>query len=67
MSSGPDLITLSSWWRTRSDLDAWAGRLDELAVAHAGVREPPYTANAMITFRDPDNIQPEFFWRAPGL
>jgi hypothetical protein len=23
-----------------------------------------YTANAMLTFRDPDNIQLEFFWRA---
>jgi len=51
----------------RSDLDAWAERLDELGVAHSGVKEPPYTANAMITFRDPDNIQLEFFWRAPGL
>jgi catechol 2,3-dioxygenase-like lactoylglutathione lyase family enzyme len=50
----------------RSDLDAWAARLDEHGVAHSGVKEPPYTSNAMITFRDPDNIQLEFFWRGPG-
>jgi glyoxylase I family protein len=49
----------------RGDLDAWAARLDEHGVAHSGVKEPPCTANAMITFRDPDNIQLEFFWRAP--
>jgi hypothetical protein len=28
------------------------------------IKEPPYTANAMLTFRDPDDIQLEFFWRA---
>lgn len=47
----------------RVDLDAWARRLDELGVEHSGVKEPEYTANAMLTFRDPDNIQLEFFWR----
>lgn len=50
----------------RSDLDAWAARLDELAIAHSGVKEPDYNASAMITFRDPDNIQLEFFWRPAG-
>jgi catechol 2,3-dioxygenase-like lactoylglutathione lyase family enzyme len=49
----------------RGDLDSWGARLDELGIAHSGVKEPPYTPNAMITFRDPDNIQLEFFWRAP--
>lgn len=49
----------------RSELDAWAARLDKLGIAHSGVKEPFYTANAMLTFRDPDNIQLEFFWRAP--
>ena len=49
----------------RSDLDEWANRLDTLEVPHSGVKEPAYTKNAMITFRDPDNIQLEFFWRAP--
>jgi catechol 2,3-dioxygenase-like lactoylglutathione lyase family enzyme len=47
----------------REDLDQWAGRLDELGIDHSGVKEPPYTKNAMLTFRDPDNIQLEFFWR----
>ena len=49
----------------RGDLDEWAERLDYLGIAHSGVKEPPYTRNAMLTFRDPDNIQLEFFWRAP--
>ena len=49
----------------RDELQEWAERLDELGVAHSGVKEPPYTQNAMLTFRDPDNIQLEFFWRAP--
>jgi glyoxylase I family protein len=49
----------------RSDLDAWAAQLDKLGIPHSGIKEPSYTANAMLTFRDPDNIQLEFFWR-PG-
>jgi glyoxylase I family protein len=49
---------------SRDDLDQWADRLDELGVSHSGVKDLDYTANAMITFRDPDNIQLEFFWRA---
>jgi catechol 2,3-dioxygenase-like lactoylglutathione lyase family enzyme len=49
----------------RADLDEWAQRLDALGVSHSGVKEPTYTRNAMVTFRDPDNIQLEFFWRAP--
>jgi glyoxylase I family protein len=48
----------------RADLDAWADRLDELGIPHSGVKEPSYTANAMLTFRDPDNVQLEFFWPA---
>jgi catechol 2,3-dioxygenase-like lactoylglutathione lyase family enzyme len=49
----------------RGDLDEWADRLSELGVEHSGVKALDYTPNAMITFRDPDNIQLEFFWRAP--
>jgi glyoxylase I family protein len=48
-----------------SALDAWAARLDALGIAHSGVKRPAYTANAMLTFRDPDGIQLEFFWPAP--
>ena len=49
---------------SRDDLYEWAERLDELHIAHSGVKELSYTENAMLTFRDPDNIQLEFFWRA---
>ncbi len=49
----------------RSDLDDWARRLDQLGIDHSGVKAPEHTANTMLTFRDPDNIQLEFFWRAP--
>jgi glyoxylase I family protein len=49
----------------RDDLDTWVTRLDELGIRHSGVKEPSYTSNAMVTFRDPDNIQLEFFWRPP--
>jgi glyoxylase I family protein len=49
----------------REDLLGWVARLDELGVEHSGVKELDYTPNSMLTFRDPDNIQLEFFWRAP--
>ncbi len=49
----------------REDLDEWATKLDELGIQHSGVKTPEYTRNAMLTLRDPDNIQLEFFWRAP--
>jgi glyoxylase I family protein len=49
---------------SRDDLDDWAERLDQLGVSHSGVKDPDHTSNAMLTFRDPDNIQLEFFWRA---
>jgi glyoxylase I family protein len=49
----------------REDLDEWAEKLDRLGIEHSGVKEPGYTRNAMVTFRDPDDIQLEFFWRSP--
>lgn len=49
----------------QTDLLEWAARLDSMGVEHSGVKEFDYTANSMLTFRDPDNIQLEFFWRAP--
>ena len=61
----PGLDHLEFLVASRSDLDEWAERLDALGIAHSGVKEPSYTRNAMITFSDPDNIQLEFFWRAP--
>lgn len=62
----PGLDHLEFLVAERKDLDEWAERLDSLGIAHSGVKEPPYTRNAMLTFRDPDNIQLEFFWRASG-
>lgn len=50
----------------RRDLDEWADHLDHLGIPHSGVNDPAHTQNAMLTFRDPDNIQLEFFWRAPA-
>lgn len=50
----------------REDLNEWAERMNGLGIPHSGVKEPAYTPNAMLTFRDPDNIQLEFFWRAPS-
>jgi glyoxylase I family protein len=47
---------------SEDELDGWASWLDDLGVAHSGVKYPSYTANRMITFRDPDNIQLELFW-----
>lgn len=47
------------------ELEAWAGWLDALGLVHSGVKAPAYTANRMITFRDPDNIQLELFWEGP--
>ncbi|HUI05004.1 MAG TPA: VOC family protein [Acidimicrobiales bacterium] len=61
----PGLDHLEFLVAARGDLDDWVARLDALGVAHSGVKEPPYTRNAILTFRDPDNIQLEFFWRAP--
>ena len=49
----------------QQDLDEWAAHLDDLGVPHSGVKHLAHTPNAMVAFRDPDNIQLEFFWRAP--
>ena len=43
----------------RGTLDEWAKRLDELDIAHSPVTEAPY--GTVLVFRDPDNIQLEFF------
>jgi glyoxylase I family protein len=50
----------------REDVQEWADHLDALGVAHSGVKHLDYTSNQMLTFRDPDNIQLEVFWRAPA-
>ena len=43
----------------RAALEAWEHRLDELDIAHSPITEAPY--GTVLVFRDPDNIQLEFF------
>ena len=43
----------------RSELEKWAGRLDELGVTHGGVKDAAYGSG--VSFRDPDGIALEFF------
>lgn len=43
----------------RAGLQAWEKRLDELDIAHSPITEAPY--GTVLVFRDPDNIQLEFF------
>ena len=43
----------------RGTLEEWAKRLDELDVAHSPITDAPY--GTVLVFRDPDNIQLEFF------
>ena len=43
----------------RAELEKWAGRLDELGVAHGGVKDAAYGSG--VSFRDPDGIALEFF------
>ena len=43
----------------RSELDKWARRLDELAIAHGDIKDASYGSG--LSFRDPDGIALEFF------
>jgi glyoxylase I family protein len=47
----------------RDELDAWQTRLAGLAVEHSPVADT--TTGAALVFRDPDNIQLEFWWSRP--
>lgn len=46
---------------TEGDLIQWKEKLDALGIEHSGIKDRP--GAKMITFRDPDNIQLEFYWR----
>ena len=46
------------------DLQAWKRRFEEHGVDHSEIKEPG-PGTAMITFRDPDNIQLELFTTTP--
>lgn len=43
----------------RAELEAWAGRLDELGITHGGIKDAAYGSG--VSFRDPDGIALEFF------
>lgn len=47
----------------RADLDAWEQTLTDLGVDHSPVADTP--AGSALVFRDPDNIQLEFWWTPP--
>ena len=49
----------------RSDLDAWQARLTTLGVEHSPVEDAPSGSGTALVFRDPDNIQLEFWWARP--
>jgi catechol-2,3-dioxygenase len=44
---------------SRSELEEWQARLDQLGLAHGGIVDAPYGSG--LSFRDPDNIALEFF------
>ncbi|WP_300009949.1 VOC family protein [Pseudonocardia sp.] len=46
-----------------AELERWRDRLDELGIAHGGIKKAHYGSG--VSFRDPDNIALEFFI-APG-
>jgi glyoxylase I family protein len=43
----------------REELEKWARRLDELGIAHGGIKDAAYGSG--VSFRDPDGIALEFF------
>lgn len=49
----------------RSELDLWQERLAELGVEHSPVTDAPSGSGTALVFRDPDNIQLEFWWTRP--
>jgi glyoxylase I family protein len=55
----PGLDHIAFGCASRADLVAWAARLDELGVAHGGIKDAGYGSG--LSFRDPDNIALELF------
>ncbi len=46
-------------WTSREEREAWPARLDALGIEHGEILDRSYGAG--LAFRDPDNIQLEFF------
>ena len=55
----PGLDHISFGCASRAELVAWAARLDELGIAHGGIKDAGYGSG--LSFRDPDNIALELF------
>lgn len=55
----PGLDHLSFGCPDRSELEAWAARLDELGIRHDGIEDASYGSG--LSFRDPDGLALEFF------
>ncbi|MFZ2015484.1 MAG: VOC family protein [Nocardioides sp.] len=47
---------------SRSDLDAWAQRLDVLGVEHGPIHDKDQPVHAAMVVPDPDGISVELFW-----
>jgi glyoxylase I family protein len=47
---------------TRTELDEWLARFEQLGVSHSPITEREY--GAVLTFRDRDGIQFEMFFKA---
>lgn len=47
---------------SRADLDEWLARFEQLGVRHSPIAEREY--GAVLTFKDPDGIQFEMFFKA---
>jgi glyoxylase I family protein len=45
--------------RDRNELESWVARLNELGIAHSGIKDAHYGSG--VSFRDPDGIALEFF------
>lgn len=48
----------------RDDLVAWERVLTEKGVEHSPITDSPSGSGTALVFRDPDNIQLEFWWSA---
>lgn len=55
----PGLDHIAFGVASRTELEGWAARLDELGVAHGEIKDAGYGSG--LSFRDPDNIALEVF------
>jgi catechol-2,3-dioxygenase len=55
----PGLDHLAFACASRSELEQWKAKLDDLGIANGGVVDASYGSG--LSFRDPDNIALEFF------